>query len=302
LATTTGTGVDVAVKARVAGASFWTYGLAVGLGTQKVFAAIRDMAGNTTLVSNSVYLTVVTNGTYAYSTAGCVTNMRFRGVQYEQTLALVWDGEYRLTEVKTNGVVAERFKHDVFGRRIWTSNATEVVWHVYDGAECVADLDATGGLRRAYLWGPGIDNMLAMAAYGTPTSAPSVYHPIKDQLGTVRAMVDATGTNVVEAYRFDAWGRVTVHNAVGAELPASSIGNRYLFQGREYSWASGLYSFRARWYDPVTGRWLSNDPISVAGGLNQYAFCANRPVMATDPRGLASGDVKEQMLHVPPTR
>src|SRR5690606_22055593 len=40
------------------------------------------------------------------------------------------------------------------------------------------------------------------------------------------------------------------------------------------------------WYDPVTGRWLSNDPIGISGGLNQYVFCANNPVNFRDPFGL----------------
>lgn len=48
-----------------------------------------------------------------------------------------------------------------------------------------------------------------------------------------------------------------------------------------------LYSdLCTRWYDPITGRWLSKDPIGISGGLNQYVFCANNPVMYTDPLGL----------------
>jgi len=47
-----------------------------------------------------------------------------------------------------------------------------------------------------------------------------------------------------------------------------------------------LYYFRARWYEPVTGRWLSNDPIGISGGLNQYVFCGGNPVNWTDPYGL----------------
>jgi len=66
----------------------------------------------------------------------------------------------------------------------------------------------------------------------------------------------------------------------------SAIGNRYLFQGREYDAATGLYYFRARWYDPDSGRWLSKDPIGIRGGLNQYEFCASNPVNFTDPLGL----------------
>ena len=100
------------------------------------------------------------------------------------------------------------------------------------------------------------------------------------------ALADETG-NIVESYEYDAWGNVlAVRDGSGNPLSESAIGNRFLFQGREYSWATGLYNFRARWYDPETGRWLSNDPIGISGGLNQYVFCANNPVNFIDPLGL----------------
>ncbi|MEI8242332.1 MAG: RHS repeat-associated core domain-containing protein, partial [bacterium] len=71
----------------------------------------------------------------------------------------------------------------------------------------------------------------------------------------------------VESYDFDAWGRLlSVIDGSGNALGSSAIGNRYLFHGREFSWTTGLYYFRARWYDPVTGRWLSPDPI----GINKH--------------------------------
>ena len=109
---------------------------------------------------------------------------------------------------------------------------------------------------------------------------------ITDHLGTVHAVVDEN-RDIVESYRYDAWGRVLgVYDSDGPPLAESAIGNRYLFQGREYSWRTGLYYFRARWYDPVTGRFLSKDPIGIAGGLNQYVACENNPVSYTDPYGL----------------
>ncbi|MEI6516751.1 MAG: RHS repeat-associated core domain-containing protein [bacterium] len=46
-----------------------------------------------------------------------------------------------------------------------------------------------------------------------------------------------------------------------------------------------------RWYDPITGRWLSNDPIGISGGLNQYVFCANNPVNFVDPFGLNANTI-----------
>lgn len=51
-----------------------------------------------------------------------------------------------------------------------------------------------------------------------------------------------------------------------------------------------------RWYDPVTGRWLSKDPIGISGGLNQYVFCANNPVNFRDPEGKLAGYIVSGVL------
>ena len=132
-------------------------------------------------------------------------------------------------------------------------------------------------------WRSGVDNILSMTVHGSTTST---YYYVKDHLGTVAAVVDSGG-QVVESYKYDAWGNVLgVYDSSNQQITESSIGNRYLWQGREYSWKTGLYYFRARWYDPVTGRWLSNDPIGISGGLNQYVFCRNNPVNVRDPSGL----------------
>ena len=66
---------------------------------------------------------------------------------------------------------------------------------------------------------------------------------------------------------------------------------RYRFQGRERSAATGLVNFRMRWYDPVTGRWLSKDPIGLSGGLNLYAFCEGNPILRIDPQGESAASV-----------
>ncbi len=89
-----------------------------------------------------------------------------------------------------------------------------------------------------------------------------------------------------ESYNYDAYGNVTIKNSGGSVISTSAYGNRFLFQGREYDYTTQLYNFRARWYDPETGRWLANDPIGISGGLNLYAFCGNDPVNYVDPMGL----------------
>ena len=104
------------------------------------------------------------------------------------------------------------------------------------------------------------------------------------------ADVDESG-QVVAQFTYDAWGNVLSSSyflPITSYFPSFSL--RYLFQGREYSFATGLYNFRARWYEPRLGRWLSNDPIGISGGLNLYAFCGNDPVNQTDPFGLSYTD------------
>jgi RHS repeat-associated protein len=126
-----------------------------------------------------------------------------------------------------------------------------------------------------------------MQVYGETET--NTYYYLKDHLGSVIGITDESG-NLVESYTYDAWGNVTVYDASGTEISESAIGNRYTFQGREISWATGLYYFRARWYDATTGRFLSKDPIGISGGLNQYVFVGNNPVNFIDPTGLCPED------------
>ena len=80
----------------------------------------------------------------------------------------------------------------------------------------LADLDATGGVVRSYVFGPGIDNLLAMTV--TTGGTARAYFYITDRLGSVQALTDESG-NIVEQYRYDAWGRVLgVYDGAGRSL------------------------------------------------------------------------------------
>lgn len=216
-----------------------------------------------------------------YNVAGCVTNMS----QAEAQVALSWNSAYQLVGIETNGVTAETYGYDGLGRRVWVCSGADTNWLVYDGHHVRAEVGPGGWLRKSYTYGPGTDNLLAMTVHGE--HATNRYYFLTDHLGTVHAVVDTAGS-VVEAYEYDAWGNVIgVYDGSGAAMAQTAIGNRYLWQGREYCWSTGLYYFRARWYDPSSGRWLSKDPIGIHGGLNQYVFCGNNPVMYRDPTGLA---------------
>ena len=150
----------------------------------------------------------------------------------------------------TNGTFAESCAYDPLGRR---ASTTDKVVTVYPGFT------------------------------GTATTC----FAIKDHLGSVQYLVDSTGS-IKEQYRYDAWGNVRIMNANSQTISVSAYGNRVLFHGGAYSAATGLYQFRARWYSPELGRWLSPDPIGLEGGLNLYEFCANNPVNFRDPSGLST--------------
>lgn len=224
------------------------------------------------------------NGSYyLYDNAGNVTRRYYNSTN---DLDMEWNDRYQMSELYKNGLLAEAYTYDALGRRISVSDGQDVTFFIYDGRHIAAEVDSDGTLRKSYTYGPGMDNVLSMTVYSGGGS--QTYYYLKDQLNTVLALTDANGA-IAESYEYDAWGNVRVFDAYGAELIRSAIGNRYTFQGREFSWTTGLYYFRARWYDPVTGRWLSKDPIGISGGLNLYAFCGNNPVNFIDPFGHCSG-------------
>jgi RHS repeat-associated protein len=239
-----------------------------------------DLAGNrlTAGASTYTYANNRLNGAL-HDTAGNITNL----VRGTTTLRMSWNTQGQLVSVTTNNVLAESYAYDPLGRRVKTTAGGATVYHVYQGDECAADLDSSGNPLRSYTFGQGIDNLLAMTVYTTGTT--NTYYAVKDHLGSVQALVNAAGS-MVESYTYDAWGVTTIKNAGGAVITASQFGNRFMFQGREYSTATALYNFRARWYAPTLGRWLSKDPIGLEGGLNLYAFCGNNAVNSIDPWGM----------------
>lgn len=58
------------------------------------------------------------------------------------------------------------------------------------------------------------------------------------------------------------------------------------FTGKEWDPETGLYYYRARYDDPTTGRFLSEDPVGFAASTNHYVYVQNNPVLFTDPTGL----------------
>jgi len=213
-------------------------------------------------------------GAYSYDAAGNVTHIERDG---RPTLDLIWNSQYQLVSVSTNGVFAEGYAYDALCRRVSTTTQEGTTRHVYDNNwQVIADLDEDGDVVASYTWGEGIDNLLAVNIDG------ATYCPLTDIQGTVWGYVDSQN-NVVARWQYDAWGNVVDEEFAPNAVALAAI--RYRFQCREWSAATGLVNFRMRWYDPETGRWLSKDPIGLRGGLNLYAFCDDLPNLKLDSDG-----------------
>src|SRR5437879_5811518 len=145
--------------------------------------------------------------------------------------------------------VTVTYKYDALGRRIQRATAGGdqllggdpslfVTDFAYDGQDVVRDLNADGSIAAEYLNGPGIDNKIRQT-----DAANGALYFTQDHLGSTRALTNATG-NVVTSFSYDSFGNG----------PPPLSPTRYTYTGREHDSDSGLYYYRARWYDPQVGR------------------------------------------------
>jgi RHS repeat-associated protein len=146
---------------------------------------------------------------------------------------------------------------------------------VYDGQDVVKDLNSDGSTVD-YLNGLGIDNKIRQTS--TVKHKTTLYYTA-DHLGSTTALTNDKG-HIVDEIEYDAFG-----NSTGSD------DTRYDYTGRERDPLTGLLYYRARWYDPKLGRFISEDPIGLAGGMNQFAYAGNNPQNGKDPTGLYEIDV-----------
>jgi RHS repeat-associated protein len=146
-----------------------------------------------------------------------------------------------------------------------------------------------------YVWGlTAAPTLVLRDDFTGSTTSPRLYAQ-QDANGNVTALVDATGV-VKERYLYDPYGAVTVLNpSTWLPIASSAYAWRYLFQdGRLDAPGAGVttsgtgwYTFGARDYVPSQGTWAEKDPITFAGGGNNfYQFVGGNPVGAIDPSGL----------------
>jgi RHS repeat-associated protein len=206
------------------------------------------------------------------------------------TLQLSYD--YRNQLVTANDAPSNtqvEMKYDVLGRRIQKSvtigGQTKIENYYHSGHQVIEVRDENDQLLRQYIYGNGIDEIIRMDKFEGGTFTSYYYHT--DASGSVTAITDANG-QLVERVTYDIYGMPTFFDADGNEIAKSSIGNNILFHGREYDDELNLYYFRARYYDPIMGRFLQTDPMGYTDSMNLYQGFNMNPMNFLDPLGTES--------------
>ena len=215
-----------------------------------------------------------------------------------------WNARNQLTQISQGSTVEMSYAYDAMGRR--TSKAVQgsvATQFLYDGANAVQETQGT--TINPILVGRGIDERFARNDVTGRT------YFLTDLLSSTIALTDPTGA-IKEQYSYDPYGNVTPSDTT------TGFTNPYQYTGREADTA-GLYYYRARYYSPMMGGFISEDPMGPGGGqLTFYGYGGGNPLYFNDPTGrfipeavaglvvgaawgvvsgLVGGDHGDQLLH-----
>jgi len=218
---------------------------------------------------NGNQLSTVDGTRYGYDKNG---NTISKVSNHEQT-NFGYDLEDRLSQVTRNGVTAH-YLYDPFGRRIAKEVNGKKTWYFYSEQGLTAEFNAEGKLTASYAYkpdSPWTTDPLMLTRDGKH------YFYQNDNLGTPQRLIDSQSKVVWQA-SYDPFG--------GAHIVTEQVTNNLRLPGQYFDAETGLYYNWHRFYDPVTGRYVSADPIGLDGGINLYAYVGGDPVNWQDPAGL----------------
>ena len=265
---------------------------------------IRDTTGGTPTTTGFLY----DHGNNASSADSYVQlqgngNLVNDGVRIYQFDAL--NRLIQINDAANPSVVIATYVYDVFNRRILknvldlgggvggiTGNVIARAYeYIYDGQQLITE----AGSDTVYFWGQYIDELMFLAPNLETVDEPIVYRVLSDLLYRSVALVD-TGNNIVEAYDTDAYGNTLCYSGPGTDglwftdddIPTNNPINTNIFTGREFDPESLIYFYRARYYSPQIGRFISRDPLEnaeLSQGPNLYGYVKGSPINQLDPTG-----------------
>ena len=202
------------------------------------------------------------------------------------------NGEIYNYTYNADGIRTAKTMHDAGGDYAGTTE------YIYDGTKLIAENRSGDWLYYFY------------DANGTVTGMyynNVLYYFRKNLQGDVTGIYNANGTLVVE-YEYTPYGAIfAITDANGNDISTNATHianiNPFRYRGYYYDIETGFYYLITRYYDPVVGRFLNADAFISTGqgiiGNNMFAYCGNKPVMFSDPRGLCYGYPDDPNLDSP---
>ena len=178
------------------------------------------------------------------------------------------------------------YTYDFYGRRLQKNVNGLITNFLWEGNNLAHELDFNYQPIRRYIYGADMDDVEAHVEMSEvtgsvfDTSRKGWYTYVKDQVGTVYKVYSDYHKQIVDTRTYDTFGNLI--SKIG-----SSNGNLG-FQGKYFDNESGLYYFYNRYYNPINGRFINEDPIGFSGSDNFYRFVENNPINNIDPFGLAT--------------
>ncbi len=257
-----------------------------------IYDHIHQLVGITTATGDE---------TYTYDAGGRIASITRDGS--------TWNLEYnsadlitRITDAEGNVIV--EYEYDSSGRRVGATDSTASRDYLVapmgnsDLESPHLVTDENGNLISAYIYG-GAMPLMRLDGSGNP-----VYY-LTDAVGSVIGLADVSGIEVAD-FRYDSFGNL--RSSTGVEGDREELaGGDFRFQGQWLSSRTDLYHFRARDYDPESGRFVSRDSVELIEyepeSSNPYQFVYNNPYVYSDPTGmftlveLNAGYATEQALN-----
>jgi RHS repeat-associated protein len=221
-----------------------------------------------------------------------------------------WDAMDRLRVVRLASdpdTVIARYTYDAHpaimgGRRVKkviteTALFNGTTRYLYDADHVIEERDEDETLLRQFIYGQGTDEVLAIDTDSDDDGVlDNLLYMARDHNNNVIALIHSSGYPA-EWYAYDLYGTPEIYDPYRPDRSTfafpereSFYGNPYLFTGRRYEPETGLYYYRARYYDPADGEFISRDPIGMWGdpsGMgNGFAYAGGRPWDQRDPSGL----------------
>lgn len=197
-----------------------------------------------------------------------------------------WENGRRLSEAIKGSYTLE-FKYNDEGLR--TSKTVNGIEHSYylSGSQIV--MEQWGTNLCIYLYDD--DGSPIGMQFRTNSMAKDTYYTFwfeKNLQGDIVAVYNESGVKVL-TYTYDAWGNFTKTWSNSSGNNSYAQYNPFAYRGYYYDTELGMYYLQSRYYDPAIGRFISSDGQLNGGllGYNQFAYCANNPVMNIDPDGHA---------------